>query len=229
MLLGLYALGFVTANYNFGRVVFFVVFLPQLEIARFVGRVEAVVRASGPPIAGRLVAAVTVVTCLVLSERSLVSATWDTLRAPRAADGYEFLTRDVGQYDVMMADLRTGWIAASFGGKLVSAQHPLAFVSEEEQGTRRADVRTFFRAAASQTARRRCCESAACRTCSHHAELRPTVRSSRRPHCGPWETSHTRTIASCSCAWTRARATSRAGGSGHAAALVRLRALRRAG
>jgi uncharacterized membrane protein len=153
MLLALYAFGFVTASYNYGRVIFFVVFLLQLEVARFVAQLEARAEATGAGLSGRLVAGTAVVACLVLSEQSLVSTAWDTLRGPRAVAGYEFLTRDVGQYDVMMADLRTGWIAASFGGKLVSAQHPLAFVSEAEQRVRRSDVRAFFSAATSRAER----------------------------------------------------------------------------
>jgi hypothetical protein len=153
MLVGIYAFGFVTAKYNYGRVIFFVVFLLQLEIARFVAQLEARTQASGAGLSGRLVAGIVVVACLMLSEQSLFSTAWDTLRAPRAAAGYPFLSREVGQYDVMMADLRTGWIAASFGGKLVSAQHPLAFVSEEEQRVRRSDVRTFFSAGTSQADR----------------------------------------------------------------------------
>ena len=55
----------------------------------------------------------------------------------------------------MMADLRTGWIAASFGGKLVSVQHPLAFISEAEQQARRADMRKFFDAATTRAERER--------------------------------------------------------------------------
>jgi len=39
------------------------------------------------------------------------------------------------------------------GGKLVSNQHPLAFVSASEQQARRADVRTFFNPATSQVQR----------------------------------------------------------------------------
>ena len=153
MLVGLYAFGFVTAKYNYGRVVFFVVFLLQLEIARSVAQLEARAQASGAGLSGRLVAGAVVVACLMLSEQSLFSAAWDTLKAPRAAAGYQFLSRDVGQYDVMMAESRIGWIAASFGGKLVSAQHPLAFVSEEEQRVRRSDVRAFFGAGTSQADR----------------------------------------------------------------------------
>lgn len=153
MLIGIYAFGFVTKNYNYGRVLFFVVFLLQLAIARFVAQVEARVQARDGVRSARLVAGTVVVACLVLSEQSLVSTAWDTLRAPRAAAGYQFLARYVGQYDVMMADWRTGWIAASFGGKLVSAQHPLAFVPEAEQGIRRDDVRTFFDAGTSRAER----------------------------------------------------------------------------
>ncbi|MFL5617659.1 MAG: hypothetical protein ACJ79A_04610 [Gemmatimonadaceae bacterium] len=155
MLFGLYALGFVTAEYNYGRVIFFIVFLLQFEIARFVAQLESRLDACGAGSRWPLVTGATVIVCMLLSARPLVSAARDILWGARTDAGYAFLRRDVGQYDVMMADLRTGWIAASFGGKLVSGQHPLAFISGSEQQARRADVITFFDAAASQAERGR--------------------------------------------------------------------------
>ena len=154
MLFALYVFGFVTANYNYGRVIFFVVFLLQLEIARFVAKVEAGRLARSAARSWLLVTGAVVV-CMLLSAQSLLSAARDTLWGARTDAGYGFLRQDVPQYDVMMADLRTGWVAASFGGKLVSAQHPLAFVSEGEQQARRADVKSFFDAATSQAERKR--------------------------------------------------------------------------
>jgi hypothetical protein len=155
MLLGLYAFGFVTARYNYGRVIFFVVFLLQFEIAKLVAQLESRLDARGPARSWPLVTGVSVVAGMLLSAGSLVRAARDTLWGPRTDAGYAFLLRGVSQYDVMMADLRTGWIAASFGGKLVSAQHPLAFISEREQQTRRGDVKAFFDGASSQAERQR--------------------------------------------------------------------------
>ena len=155
MLFGLYLVGYVTASYNYGRVIFFVVFLLQLEIARFATQLEAAPTARGAPRRRLLVTAAALAACALLSARSLLSAARDTLWGVRTDAGYGFLRHDVPQYDVMMADLRTGWVAASFGGKLVSAQHPLAFVSGSDQRSRRDDVRTFFDAATSQADRER--------------------------------------------------------------------------
>lgn len=153
ILFGLYVFGFVTGNYNYGRVIFFVVFLLQLEIARFVAKLELGPHARSAARSWLLVTGATVIVCILLSAQSLLSAARDTLWGARTDAGYGFLRQDVPQYDVMMADLRTGWVAASFGGKLVSAQHPLAFVSESEQRARRADVKTFFDAATSNAER----------------------------------------------------------------------------
>jgi hypothetical protein len=155
MLLGIYAFGYLTANYNYGRVIFFLVFLLQLEVAMVVAQVESMLDARGVANAWPLVTAVTGIACVALSARSIVNAARDIRWGDRTGAGYAFLARDVGQYDVMMADLRNGWVAASFGGKLVASQHPLAFVSEIDQRARRDDVATFFDAATSQAQRAR--------------------------------------------------------------------------
>ena len=155
MLLGIYVFGFATANYNYGRVIVFLVFLLQFEIAKSLAELESRLSARRAASSWLLVTAASLVVCLLLSARSLVNAARDIRWGERTDAGYAFLGRNVGQYDVMMSDLRTGWIAASFGGKLVSSQHPLAFVSESEQQARRADVKTFFDAASSQAQRAR--------------------------------------------------------------------------
>ena len=153
MLFGLYVFGYVTGSYNYGRVIVFVVFLLQFEVARFVARREAGLEARGAAHSRLLVTGGALIVCALLSARTLLTAARDTLWGARTDEGYGFLRRDVPQYDVMMADLRTGWVAASFGGKLVSAQHPLAFVSKSEQQQRRTDVKAFFDATTSQTER----------------------------------------------------------------------------
>jgi len=155
MLVGLYAFGYVTANYNYGRVIVFVVFLLQFEVAKFAAQLESRLESRGVSWSWPLVTAAALSVCVAFSARSIVNAARDIRWGDRTGGGYAFLGRDVGQYDVMMADLRDGWIAASFGGKLVASQHPLAFIPESDQRARRDDVRTFFDAATSQAQRAR--------------------------------------------------------------------------
>jgi hypothetical protein len=155
MLLALYAFGFVSAQYNYGRVVFFLVFLLQLEIARFVAQLERRRSTSAATEKWPLVTGIALVACVLLSAPTLVTAARDTVWAKRTSAGYDVVGQKVGQYEVMMADVGVGWVAASYGGKLVSSQHPLAFVSADEQWARRAAVKTFFDPATSQAERER--------------------------------------------------------------------------
>ena len=142
----IYVYGFVAEKYAFGRVVFFMVFLLQLELARFVAQRESSIEAGETRSGWKMWTAAAVLVCLLLSARALVRTARDTLSSSTYAD-YTFLRREVGQYDVMMTDRRIGWIAASFGGKLVSEENPVALVSENEHEARRSDVTTFFSAA----------------------------------------------------------------------------------
>lgn len=149
----IYVFGFVTEKYIYGRVVFFMVFLLQLELARFVARLESTPDVGGARISWKVCTGGAVVICALLSSRSLVKTARDLRGSSTYAD-YTFLRREVGQYDVMMTDDRIQLIAASFGGKLVSAPNPLAFVSAREHETRGSDVKTFFSAATTELERR---------------------------------------------------------------------------
>jgi hypothetical protein len=152
MLLVIYVFGWVTAKYTYGRVVSYMVFLLQLELARFVARRETNTQGSGTRISWQVWSAAAAAICVLVSARSLVSTARDLLASRTDAD-YTFLRDVVGQYDVMMADGPIRGIIPSFGGKLVSAQNPLAFVPEAEYEARRADVHTFFSAATTQLER----------------------------------------------------------------------------
>jgi hypothetical protein len=155
LLLGIYAFGYLSGKYSYGRVISFIIFLLQLQIAKSVVRLEADVRSDASRRRARLLGPAMVVVCLLLSGRALIGALRDTLRGERTYAGLRFLERSVAQYDVMMTDSRTGWIASSFGGKLVASPQPLAFVPGPVQRERRADVRAFFRAVTPQVERER--------------------------------------------------------------------------
>lgn len=153
ILLAIYLVGFATGNYIYGRVISFMVLLLQLELARFVARRESIGDAGGAPPPWTSWTGAAVASCALLSAPTLVKMARD-LRYPGTYADYTFLRGEVGQYDVMMTDGRIPLVAASFGGKLVSARNPLAFVSASDHWARRADVQTFFSAATTQTERR---------------------------------------------------------------------------
>jgi len=150
----IYLVGFATGNYVFGRVIFFMVFLLQLELARFVVRRESTSIAGDAWPAWILWTGAAVALCVTLSARPLVRTARDVRWGERTGDEYAFLRDDVGQYDVMMTEGRSSSVAASFGGKLVAAENPLPFVAESTQRTRRSDVATFFSAATTERERR---------------------------------------------------------------------------
>jgi hypothetical protein len=53
---------------------------------------------------------------------------------------YTFLHDYVGQYEVVLADLKTSFIVPLVAGKVISVLRALAFIPDEEQ--RRADLAT---------------------------------------------------------------------------------------
>ncbi len=62
---------------------------------------------------------------------------------PNTYDQYLFLSQYTRQYDVVLSDKNTSWVVPSFGGKVVAALHPLAFVPDHD--IRMKDLERFFR------------------------------------------------------------------------------------
>jgi hypothetical protein len=68
-----------------------------------------------------------------------------SLSLPKRLPNYQpylFLSKFTGQYDVVLADIQSSWIVPTYGGKVVAALHPLAFVPDQD--TRRSDLERFF-------------------------------------------------------------------------------------
>jgi hypothetical protein len=144
----LYAYGGVSGKYSYGRVIPFVVLLLHIVIAERLAALESWVRTRRPTSEwrGLIVPACVVAVALLLS--------WEPLRdvLARARPGrqpdyeaYRFLSKYMGQYDVVLSDIRTSWLVPTFGGKIVATLHPVAFVPD--QGERWSDVDRFFTAA----------------------------------------------------------------------------------
>jgi hypothetical protein len=65
----------------------------------------------------------------------------------------EFIARFLQPNDVVISDIHTSWMIPSFGGKVIAALHPLAFVSDHP--VRTADLLQFFNDDATEIERAR--------------------------------------------------------------------------
>lgn len=145
ILSGIYVFGAISGKYSYGRVVSFIVLLFHVTIAEhlsmFEYRIHEIHASSWlqPPI----VPASVIVLALLLSFTPLRSTLVHAiLEQPPTYKSYLFLSRFICQYDVVLSDIQTSWIIPTFGGKVVAALHPLAFVPDQD--VRRSDLDRFF-------------------------------------------------------------------------------------
>jgi hypothetical protein len=90
-----------------------------------------------------IIPAIVIIFTLILTWKPLERTLAGALHAhPPAYKNYLFLSRFAGQYDVVLSDIKSSWILPTFGGKVVAAIHPLAFVPDHD--TRRSDLDSFF-------------------------------------------------------------------------------------
>jgi hypothetical protein len=146
-LMGVYALGALTGSWGAGRVMGQLVMFLQLAIAVWVAQLET--RLPRP----RFAALLAVLAGVALWSGNL---TWGWRQATERsgrAHRYHFLSEYVGQYDVVLTDLNTGWLVPAFGGKILASPHPLYWIDDHEKRWRA--VSRFFRAATPLRARRR--------------------------------------------------------------------------
>jgi hypothetical protein len=146
-LIGVYALGVLTGSWGAGRVMGQLVIFLQLAVAVWVAQLETRL----PRL--RFAALLVVLVGVVLWSENL---TWGWRQATERsgrAHRYHFLSEYVGQYDVVLTDLNTGWLVPTFGGKIVASPHPLYWIEDHDK--RRRAVSKFFRAATPLRARRR--------------------------------------------------------------------------
>jgi hypothetical protein len=101
-----------------------------------------------------IIPAIVIIFALILTWKPLERTLANSLRArPTAYKNYLFLSRFAGQYDVVLSDIKSSWILPTFGGKVVAAIHPLAFVPDHD--IRRSDLDSFFNRETTFTERQR--------------------------------------------------------------------------
>ncbi|QDU41942.1 hypothetical protein Mal52_03970 [Symmachiella dynata] len=153
VLVAAYAVGPMFGLWQFGRMMPSLVLVLHITLADRVAYIEQ--RAlSGAVKLRNLMAMYIVVGASLLMCADLWNVSsrfhhWIPEHDPNAE--YEFLGDYVGQYDVVLSDLKSSWIAPTFAGRVVAVPHPQAFVDSHE--IRRQDLDRFFRGDTPQTER----------------------------------------------------------------------------
>ncbi len=149
----IYALGYLSGKYSYGRDITFIVILAQILIGHHVAKMETRLDASHPEMADRL--------RILLAAGLLASAvTWllptftrsmtviNSLRIGRQVSNQQmyanltFLPRFVKPGEVVLSDIETSWVVPTFSGKVIAGLHAQAFVGDYEK--RALDLNRFF-------------------------------------------------------------------------------------
>jgi hypothetical protein len=146
-LLAVYALGALAGSWGAGRVIGQIAMFLQLAIALWVARLETRLPRA------RFAALLAALAAVALWSGNVAWGWSQATESAGRAHRYHFLSEYVGQYDVVLTDLATGWLVPTFGGKIVASPHPLYWIDDHEK--RRRAVSKFFRAATRLRARRR--------------------------------------------------------------------------
>lgn len=161
-LAAIYLAGYLTGQYGLGRVVsqfaMFVQILLAIRLAQW--SLHRNIKVALP-------FAVLLPICLYLNLGNAIvvqrAYTGAEIFATAGFNGYkqryawmERALSQVGQYDLVLTDLATGWYVPAFSGKVVASEHPVHWVPDMRQ--RRQDLERFFSAAATPIEQRQIIE-----------------------------------------------------------------------
>jgi hypothetical protein len=142
--LAIYLFGYFTKQYGFGRIISYLAILVQINLAQVVCRIESGMRKGKPLYAVPFTMLILMIVMMNYNKASLLDKAYKGLRGAQTSsyEAYEFLSRYVGMYDVVLANLADSWMIPTFSGKVVASQHPVHWVDDVDQ--RRSDVARFF-------------------------------------------------------------------------------------
>lgn len=149
----IYALGYLTTRYSFGRIISYTMLCMQVALAIVAFRLESWLqqKSSETVFTIRIVASLI---CMALAMPAIQGSISRLLTVTNSAlsgrtisnqiiyKKYIALGNSIEQDSIVFANIQTSWLLPSFGAKVVAADHPLAFVKDAEQ--RRDDVEVFF-------------------------------------------------------------------------------------
>jgi len=149
----IYALAYWTRSYSFGRVIAMIALLLQIIMAEGVARIELRLNYQRPTLKAfiplglfLLVFACSVNWIIPAATRGMTIA--NSLLLHRKISNQQsykdlsFLSETIDRNDLVISDLQTSWLIPTFGGKVIAAQHPLAFVPDQLE--RKKDLEIFF-------------------------------------------------------------------------------------
>jgi alpha-1,6-mannosyltransferase len=146
----IYAYGWLSGLWAYGRVLAFMVLILHLAMADWLAKHEHELSVTPRRVRTWLHAGVISLAIFALVNfRHTIREILPT--TPNNYDRYVFLAEHVGQHDVVMADVRTSWFVPPFAGKVV-ASRSMAFIPDRD--ARLADVRRFFSVEATPGERR---------------------------------------------------------------------------
>lgn len=139
-LLFIYAYGYISGSWGYGRIISHVAIVLQITFAGWVAGVEQ--RLPKMPLKLAPMGASLVVGVLLA-----FPGIKDFLRSsfkPESPlyESYAFLNNYTSQYDVVLTDLENSWYVPAIGGKVVASKHPVYWV--DDYIDRRKDLETFF-------------------------------------------------------------------------------------
>lgn len=134
LLCGLYVGGYLAGQLMLGRLLSPIGMIVQLGFAMAMVDLELALRRRRLWLA--LPLALVLASLLLLNRANVPVLARAVLGHPNSYADYEFLRDRTGQYEVILAELRTGWKIPTFGGKLVASYHPLHWVPDHEERKR---------------------------------------------------------------------------------------------
>jgi hypothetical protein len=141
----IYVFGAISGKYSYGRVISYIVLLLHVIIAEYLAMLESRVHEIHVSIwFRRLIVPISVMALFLLLSLQPLKTTLKNVFRERwpTSKPYQFLSQFTNQYDVVLSDINSSWIVPTFGGKVVAAGHPLAFVPDLD--VRRSDLDHFF-------------------------------------------------------------------------------------
>jgi len=148
----LYVLGGLVESYGVGRVISCVAIVLQILLGAAASKMELLWR-SGRRLLG--------IPLLILFGFTLAINAGNTSTfeigiagltgQKRSLANWRALSHQIGQYDVVIADLDSGWKLPTFAGKVVASPNPVHWVSDSNQRVK--DVESFFAEGAGTEAR----------------------------------------------------------------------------
>lgn len=146
-LCAIYAFGYFTQKYSFGRVIAIILLLVQISISIGIARSLAYLLTLRPYLRTFAPIATLVILIAFCSQwaypiffRSLTVANNLASGRPLSMQllygNLTFISDYLQPNDVVLSDIQTSWLIPSFGGKVIAALHPIAFVIDH---TKRAD------------------------------------------------------------------------------------------